>query len=186
MSDLTEASLGKIVHQMLAALVHLHSFRLVHRDVHPDNFLVGGTLGDTVKLCDFGRAAFLLEDGKLCKPAGTYAFMSPQMLTGEEYDEKTDIWSLGVTVYAFLFGAFPYEFNGVDISKVQAVTTCNPPKFEAASEMKESRSSDASNFVRALLQSDVEHRPCASEAFDLPYMKMVGTSCDMNGEYCAI
>jgi serine/threonine protein kinase len=178
MSDLTEASLGKIVRQMLAALLHLHSFRLVHRDVHPDIFLVGGALGDTVKLCDFGCATFLLEGRKLCKPAGTYAFMSPQMLKGEEYDEKTDLWSLGVTVYAFLFGAFPYDFNGVDISKIQIVTTCNPPKFEVAGEMKESRSSDASNFVRALLQSDVEHRPSASEALHLPYMTMVVTSCD--------
>jgi serine/threonine protein kinase len=167
--DLTEESLGKLVYQMLAALSHLHSYRLVHRDVKPDNFLVGGADGSTVKLCDFGHAAFLPKEGKLCEPVGTYGFMCPQMLRGELYDAKADIWSLGVTVYVLLFGTFPYAFN-------------KPPRFKAADEMQEPCSTDASSFVRELLQPDDEHRPSASEALDLPYMTTIGTPRDMNSE----
>lgn len=176
MPDLTELSLAKLVHQMLSALCHLHSVRLVHRDVRADNFLVGGMLGDTVKLCDFGLATSLPAQGKVYGPVGTAGFMCPEMLTEGWYDEKADIWSLGVTVYALLFGNFPCQSKGTE---GDVMIQSWPPSSELAD--KESRSPEASDFVHALLQPCAENRPSAAEASNHSYMATVATGRDMNG-----
>jgi serine/threonine protein kinase len=173
MEYLNEVSLGELVHQMLSALQHLHSFRLVHGDVKPDNFLVGGTSGDTLKLCDFGLAAFLPNHGKLCGPVGTFPFMAPEMYAEAGYDVKADMWSLGVTVYAFLFGNFPYEPKDTQAAMMQAIASGRPPTFEPVGERKEVRSQEASEFARALLRPVAQDRPFVTEALDSSYIAMI-------------
>jgi serine/threonine protein kinase len=180
--DLTEKSLGKLVFQMVTALHHLHSLRVVHRDVKPDNFLVGGARAQTVKLCDFGLAAVLPEHGKLCGPVGTTPFMCPEMFVGEWYDESADIWSLAVTVYAFLFGAFPYESkDGTNEGMRRAIMKGKTPTFEPFTKKQEPRSTNACKFVKALLQRDSDNRPSAAEALNLPYIVDVTTGRHMKG-----
>jgi len=101
-----EASLRGSFHDMLQGLAHLHSLKIAHRDVKPDNFLVGVDM-TTVKLCDFGMAAHV-PWGYLCGVYGTSPYMAPEMLRGAKYDESVDVWSLGATCFLMLFGEFPY------------------------------------------------------------------------------
>jgi serine/threonine protein kinase len=96
---ITESTLVPVFHQMLQGLTHLHSLNIIHRDVKPENFLVGGRDGQTVKLADFGLAAIVPESGKVAKVCGTAAYMCPEMILLREADFKADIWSLGVTAY---------------------------------------------------------------------------------------
>jgi len=171
---LNERSLGKTIFAMVSGLHHLHSLRVVHRDIKPDNFMVGGVDRQTVKICDFGLSAILPEHGMLCGPVGTTPFMCPEMFIGHWYNEKADIWSLGVTVYVFLYGQFPYEAkNGTSEEMAKAIIKGNPPSFEPAA------SPTANKFVQVLLQRVSEHRPGAEEILNLPYLVSVMTSRHM-------
>lgn len=100
---------AQISHEMLLGLVHLHELGMVHRDVKPSNFLLGGAEGQTVKLADFGLAALLPADGFLRRCVGTISYMAPEMLNDEPYDTRADVWSLGITCYGLLFGGLPYS-----------------------------------------------------------------------------
>jgi len=105
-----EANLDNVFRGMLLGVERLHIMDIVHRDVNPRNFLLGGADGWTLKICDFGLSAQL--PSKLCKLTfccGTPNFMSPEMLSGEGYGCATDMWSLGVSAYWMLYGDFPYE-----------------------------------------------------------------------------
>merc|ERR1719428_1666918 len=96
-----------LVQQMFLAVSEVHALKMLHRDVKPDNFLVGP--GATVKLCDFGFAR-RFPSGPACVRGvfGTAPFMSPEMIMGLEYGAPTDVWSLGVVLYVLLCGEFPY------------------------------------------------------------------------------
>merc|ERR1719502_912890 len=103
MPEVNERTLGKMFAQMLMGISHCHSVSVVHRDVKPDNFLVSQGV---VKLCDFGLSAIIPSGGKnMGKVGGIYGtapFMCPEMLATDWYDEKADVWSFAVIVYAFL------------------------------------------------------------------------------------
>ncbi|MGE5274466.1 MAG: protein kinase domain-containing protein [Verrucomicrobiota bacterium] len=91
------------------ALAFAHAQGLVHRDVKPQNVLLGG--GD-VKVTDFGIARSLDVNIGLTQTGtvlGTGEYISPEQATGRRVDERTDIYSLGVVVYELLAGEPPYS-----------------------------------------------------------------------------
>lgn len=64
------------------------------------------------KLCDFGWAAWGEEDRKsLC---GTPIYIAPQIVLNESYDNKVDVWSLGVLTYELIYGKIPFEIRCED------------------------------------------------------------------------
>ena len=86
----------------------MHKQRVVHRDLKPENILVDKE-SDTLKIADFGTAAFVRQNQALTEVVGTPYYMAPEVLWGK-YDEKCDVWSCGVILYILLCGAPP--FNG--------------------------------------------------------------------------
>jgi len=86
----------------LLGLDHLHSRNIIYRDVKPDNLLI--SYHPRIKLADFGNVHFLTSEGELIRGLeGTTSYMSPEMRMGGNYDAKTDIWSLGITLLNVLF-----------------------------------------------------------------------------------
>jgi serine/threonine protein kinase len=85
---------------ILRALVYLHSRKpeqVIHRDLKPENLLVSKS--GKVKIADFGLSKILISDQTLYSDGyrvGTNRYMAPEMRYGELYNEKIDIWSLGV------------------------------------------------------------------------------------------
>jgi len=113
--------LSRVFREMALGLAHCHEARIVHRDVKPDNFLLGGASGQEIKLTDFGLATVLPQKKRLYGVAGTAPYMSPELLGLDGYTDKTDVWSLGVTAYVMLFGVFPYmptERSGDAMKKI--------------------------------------------------------------------
>jgi|Transcript_105626 serine/threonine protein kinase len=174
-TDLNERFYGGIFVQMFAGIMHVHSLKVVHRDIKPDNYLIGED-GQTVKLCDYGLSAIITKAGKLCGVYGTAPFMCPEMLGGRPYDDKADVWSLAVLVYALLFGNFPYmpKEQSSKGMKAAIIEGTPAPKFEPVSKStKENanfRTDNAVSFAKTLLNRDPEQRTSAPEALKLAYM----------------
>jgi len=92
----------KYTRQVLMALAYLHDCGCLHRDIKGANILVDST-GQVVKLSDFGTSSRLMSQGtgshEFCgQLLGTIAFMAPEVIRGESYGRKCDIWSLGCVI----------------------------------------------------------------------------------------
>lgn len=103
--------------QILRALQHAHEKGIVHRDIKPQNIMM---LNDgTIKVMDFGIAKFARETGKTAtdQAIGSVHYISPEQARGEDTDEKSDIYSVGVMLYEMLTGQKPFDSdNSVSIA----------------------------------------------------------------------
>jgi serine/threonine-protein kinase len=105
---LDDREAAEIVLQVGRALQHAFEKGMIHRDIKPENIMI--TAEDRkVKLCDLGLAwsADELDEGG--KGFGTPNYMSPEQIRGQTLDIRTDIYSLGVTLYRMLFGKLPFH-----------------------------------------------------------------------------
>ena len=92
----------RFFYQTALAIKYLHDRRLLHRDLKPENLLLDEHFN--VKLCDFGWTCHLPEGHTRNSVCGTIEYMCPEILNNSCYDEKVDIWGLGILLYEFLFG----------------------------------------------------------------------------------
>lgn len=123
------------------AIAYAHSRGIIHRDIKPDNLMIG-EFGETVVL-DWGiaklrnapasgdrvvpRGVAQLSATSAGDLVGTPLYMSPEQVLGEhDLDETTDVWSLGVLLYVVLSGRLP--FNGMDLAAVRARILRGRPK----------------------------------------------------------
>jgi len=101
---------AQYIAQMASALRYLHRKHVIHRDIKPENILVG--IHGEIKISDFGWSVHAPNNRRrtLC---GTLDYLPPEMIkSGSKdnwYNEKVDLWSLGVLTYEFLVGEAPFE-----------------------------------------------------------------------------
>ncbi|XP_031563744.1 dual specificity mitogen-activated protein kinase kinase 5-like [Actinia tenebrosa] len=100
-----EPVLGRIAVSVVKGLAYLWDQKIMHRDVKPSNFLVN-TQGQ-VKLCDFGVSRQLVNSVATTY-VGTNAYMAPERVLGDEYSIRSEVWSLGVSLFEMAIGRFPY------------------------------------------------------------------------------
>ena len=97
------------VAQLAIALQYLHRNKIAHRDLKPENILMKGQKG--VQISDFGLAIDGVSEhtgasSKSC--CGTLEYMAPEVVTGSQQSDKTDIWSLGIMAYELFHGKTPF------------------------------------------------------------------------------
>ena len=145
-----------IVRQTADALAVAHDMGIVHRDLKPDNIMVAKTRdgGDLVKVVDFGIAkAAGNESQKVTKTGlvvGTPEYMSPEQLSGDKLDGRSDIYSLGLVAFNMLTGKLPFPSESAQESMIMRLTDRPKP----LAEMKADRSWPAE--VQAVMDKALE------------------------------
>jgi len=119
-----------IFSELCEALNHAHNKGVLHRDIKPSNIILvsAGKDGYTPKIIDFGLA--VLGDSQFStevdmETAGSPPYMSPEQIEGKDLDQRSDIYSLGCTLFEALTGKIPYEgataFETMNLHKTQAI-----------------------------------------------------------------
>ncbi|XP_044264417.1 serine/threonine-protein kinase fused [Tribolium madens] len=104
---LSEERATPIIWDLVSALNYLHSHRVLHRDLKPQNILIDSK--NRAKLCDFGFARNMSTGTHvLTSIKGTPLYMAPELIEEQPYDYKADLWSLGCIMYELLVGAPPF------------------------------------------------------------------------------
>lgn len=101
------------------ALACAHQAGIIHRDIKPANVMLAKQGGlELVKVLDFGIATFVDAPVSSTQTGdefvGTPAFIAPERLTGKPTDDRSDIYSVGVTLYCMLTGKLPHRADGVN------------------------------------------------------------------------
>ncbi|XP_035828028.1 serine/threonine-protein kinase 36 [Aplysia californica] len=111
-ASLPEEQVRVIASQLVSALYYLHSHRILHRDMKPQNILLGK--GGVIKLCDFGFARGMSTNTMvLTSIKGTPLYMSPELVEEKPYDHTADLWALGCILYELFAGTPPFYTNSI-------------------------------------------------------------------------
>jgi len=155
----TEVQASRIFRQLVSAVEYLHNLGIAHRDLKPENVLITGS-GDNefIKLADFGFAKHF-KDEQMKTSLGSPAYAAPELFIAEFYNEKVDIWSLGVILYLLLSGEPP--FYGATIRELtQRIVECD---FDFNSSNWDNISEAAKDLVCHMLVKDPSKRYSAKE-----------------------
>lgn len=107
---MSEDQIRKIALQLAQALYYLHSNRIIHRDMKPQNILIGS--GGVIKLCDFGFARAMSQSTVvLTSIKGTPLYMAPELVQDQPYNHSVDLWSFGIILYELFVGEPPFYTN---------------------------------------------------------------------------
>lgn len=118
-----------ITEQILMALEHAHSKGIVHRDIKPQNIMM--LKNGSVKVADFGIAKLPNAETVTMtdKAIGTVFYISPEQASGKQIDRRSDIYSLGVTMYEMATGKLPFVADSpVSVAIMQVKNTPRPPR----------------------------------------------------------
>lgn len=157
---LTSPAASEIITQVCAALDEAHRQQIIHRDIKPDNIIVNNTAsGLRVKVLDFGiaklrdpAASNLTQTGSVM---GTPHYMSPEQCIGEDLDNRSDIYSLGIVLFEMLCGVVPFNSPTSTAVVIQHVNQPPPPLHL----LNASISPDVESVIFHALEKRREARP---------------------------
>jgi CheY-like chemotaxis protein/tRNA A-37 threonylcarbamoyl transferase component Bud32 len=147
-----------ICKQLVEVVFYLHQKGVCHRDIKPGNLILVGSELDaaTLKLIDFNTACFY---DRMATVTGTVAFMAPEILKGWDYDEKIDVYSVGVTTFMMLTNVMPC--NEDEDSATNDPVMFVKQKMSGSFAEMDCMSPQARSFVQLTLIAENKSRPTA-------------------------
>lgn len=159
---LPEEQVQAIAKQLVRALYYLHSNRIIHRDMKPQNILIGA--GSVVKLCDFGFARAMSSNTVVLRSIkGTPLYMAPELVREQPYNHSADLWSLGVILYELFVGQPPFYTNSV-YALIRHIIK-DPVKYP------DNMSSNFRSFLKGLLNKVPQNRLTWPDLLEHPFVK---------------
>ena len=165
--------------KILGTVYYLHENGISHRDLKPENFLFS-SYDKELKMVDFGlsRKFYFKSDDKydivtsggstsLKTLVGSPLYVAPEVLNGK-YDQRCDLWSLGVFTYVLLSGTPPFyaPTNPEIFIKIQKGT------YSMSGAEWKSVSNEAKDFIKRLIVLDPKDRMSINEAISSPWLKL--------------
>ncbi|CAF0951140.1 unnamed protein product [Adineta steineri] len=164
---LTEQLTRKYTKQILTGLVYLHENRFIHRDIKCANIL--RDISGNIKLGDFGTSKRLIAITNQNQPdsgtIGTAHWTAPEIIQGNIFGRKADVWSLGCTIVEMLTTGPPWQ-HLQPIAAIFHIVTCNKPEYK----LPENVSKSAREFIDTCLTKDYYRRPSASDLINHPFL----------------
>jgi calcium/calmodulin-dependent protein kinase I len=173
-----------VVQTLLQAVQFLHSRGVAHRDIKPENILLTSDGDDTsIKVADFGMAKRFrdangnrFEQPDMFTLCGSVWYAAPEVfgrpreqMNCQPYDERCDIWSIGIIAYLLLAGYMPFQ-EARDENEV--VRDACRGKYEFHSEYWDSISKQAKDLIASLLKVHPVQRCTLQEALDSPWVNL--------------
>ena len=164
---INEELISTIIQNVLFGLLYLHSINIIHRDIKCQNLLLSDE--GRVKISDFGISInknVLNSNNRV----GTPYWMSPEVINRQRYNEKTDIWSLGIICYELVEGEPPYSEFKPNVVMKKIIE--NPIK---GLKNPEKYSNEFNDFVRLCLNVDFNKRPNIPQLLEHKFIKKSGS-----------
>jgi len=161
----TEAECARLVKQMLSAVRYLHSKGIIHRDLKLENFLFSSVHPDSeLKMIDFGLSKHFSYGEVHHEAVGTPYTVAPEVIRGS-YDERCDIWAIGVIAFLLLSGEPPFGGCGgpEPLMTVRSNILQGLYHFEPE-EIWSLVTPHAVRFIKSLLVTEPQARPTAQNA----------------------
>ncbi len=162
-NNFSESEILDYFTQICLAIKHIHEKKIIHRDLKSGNIFLMKT--GLVKLGDFGISKKFMKTMEKAKTmVGTPYYLSPEIISGNPYDAKSDIWSLGVLLYEMMTFKMPFNANNFSmlVAKIQRGNYIPPPSIYTK---------DLRELVSKCLTLEPERRPSIQEIIRMPIIQ---------------
>ena len=175
---LSEKTAKFLFRQIILGIKHIHSKRIVHRDIKLENILID--LNNNIKICDFGIGRILKNEKQLLyDKCGTPMYMAPEILLSSKtkgYEGfPVDIWSSGISLYIMLSGTLPFNLKNNESSDMSEESNNNNIELQYSIINKEPKkiekiSDEARDLLKGLLNKNPRKRLTIEQILNHPWL----------------
>lgn len=172
----TEREAAQLMYKVIEGLNHIHVSDVVHRDIKPDNIMIGEN-GDP-KIIDFGLSKDTQHNTRLLKSfVGSKVYMAPEILSGQCHSQTADMWSLGIIMFLVLSADFPFAARTLDDDILNAPIYFPDKEWSGVSLL-------CKDFILKLLERDSFARMTSSQALKHPWFDILKEDKTYHVEHC--